>query len=73
MIAAVSDASGEFFVRYERFITPPTLCAVSDSVTSVLVRQQSDTCDSQQLTVNQFLPSFKWYPSTVCCSDEQRH
>ncbi|MFT6408630.1 MAG: prolyl oligopeptidase [Arenicella sp.] len=54
MIAAVSDTTGEFFARYEGFITSPALYAVGESVTPALVRQQSATFDSTNLKVDQF-------------------
>ncbi len=53
-IAAISDATGDFFARYEGFITPPTLYAVGKSLKPTLVRQQSATFDASNLTVSQF-------------------
>ena len=53
-IAAISDSTGDFFARYEGFITPPTLYAVAKSQTPMLVRQQSATFDASNLKVNQF-------------------
>jgi prolyl oligopeptidase len=53
-IAAISDATGDFFARYEGFITPPTLYAVGKSLKPTLVRQQSATFDASNLTVDQF-------------------
>lgn len=55
LIAAVSDATGEFFARYEGFITPPTLYAVAaDSSEPTLVMQQPATFDSSKLKVEQY-------------------
>jgi prolyl oligopeptidase len=53
-IAAVSDTTGEFFARYEGFITPPTLYVVGKSSRPALVRQQQATFDSDKLKVEQF-------------------
>ncbi|MBL4672715.1 MAG: S9 family peptidase [Arenicella sp.] len=54
VIAAISDTTGDFFARYEGFITPPTLYAVGKSLIPTLVRQQSATFDASNLSVNQF-------------------
>lgn len=53
-IAAISDTTGDFFARYEGFITPPTLYAVGKSLKPTVVRQQSATFDASNLTVDQF-------------------
>jgi prolyl oligopeptidase len=53
-VSAISNDSGEFFARYEGFLTPPTLYAVGRSPTPRLVLQQSRTFDSSRMTVDQF-------------------
>jgi len=53
-IAAVNDQNGDFFARYEGFITPPTLYAVGNSSIPLLVIQQSPTFDSTNMKVEQF-------------------
>lgn len=53
-IASISHVSGEFFARYEGFITPPTLYAVGESLTPKRILQQSATFDSRGLKVEQF-------------------
>ena len=53
-ISAISGTTGEFFAKYEGFITPPTLYAVSTDSKASVVMQQSATFDSTNLTTKQF-------------------
>lgn len=53
-IASISQITGDFFARYEGFITPPTLYAVSSSLSPKQILQQSATFDSSNLKVDQF-------------------
>ncbi|WP_189402770.1 prolyl oligopeptidase family serine peptidase [Arenicella chitinivorans] len=52
--AAGDKTSGEFFVRYEGFITPPTLLFIDDKLTVSTVRQQSATFNSEAMKVTQY-------------------
>ena len=49
------DESGNFFVKYESFITPPALYYVSSTdLKPKLMKSQEATFDENQFTVNQF-------------------
>jgi len=52
-IATTNDDTGEFFVRYEGFITPPTLYLVDPELKVKKVQQQAPTFDSSNLKVDQ--------------------
>jgi prolyl oligopeptidase len=54
VVQTTNDDTGEFIVRYEGFITPPSLYSVDQSNDVKLVQQQSPTFDSSNLEVNQF-------------------
>lgn len=54
-IGSVDDASGDFFVRYESFITPPTIYFVpSRDLKPEKVKAQAATFDGSLFEVNQF-------------------
>lgn len=53
-VVASHDASGEFFARYEDFLTPPTLFGVDIALNVNIVRQQSATFDAANMTVKQY-------------------
>lgn len=52
--AAGDKTSGEFFVRYEGFVTPPTLMFVDDKLAVSTVLQQSATFNGDAMTVAQY-------------------
>lgn len=58
-IAAAHDTSGEFFARYEDFLTPPTLYSVDVALNSKKILQQSATFDSSDMQVEQFFATSK--------------
>lgn len=58
-IAASSDETGEFFTRYEGFLTPPSLYSVNDDLQVKLVLQQSSTFDSSGMRVEQYFAESK--------------
>jgi prolyl oligopeptidase len=54
-VTSVNDENGDFFVRYESFITPPTLYFVSsETLKPEKVKAQNATFDSSQFEVSQF-------------------
>jgi len=58
-IETVNDTTGEFFVRYEDFLTPPTLYSVSADLNVKIATQQSATFDSSDFKAEQFFASSK--------------
>ena len=53
-VTSVDDASGDAFVKYESFVTPPTLYFVSDRDPSpAQVKQQAPTFDGSRFEVSQ--------------------
>lgn len=53
-IETSSDETGEFFARYEGFLTPPTLYSVAENLHSRVVLRQSATFDGSEMKVEQF-------------------
>ncbi len=53
-IASLNHKTGEFFARYEDFLTPPTLYLVDEKLNVEKIRQQSATFDSSPFKVQQF-------------------
>jgi prolyl oligopeptidase len=58
-IESVNEATGEFFVRYEDFLTPPTLYLVNKKLESKVAMQQSATFDSSNFKAEQFFSQSK--------------
>jgi prolyl oligopeptidase len=58
-IESVNPTTGEFFVRYEDFITPPTLYSVDADLNAKVAMQQSATFDSSQFKVEQYFSTSK--------------
>ncbi|MFT5571963.1 MAG: prolyl oligopeptidase [Cryomorphaceae bacterium] len=54
MVAASNDETGEFFARYEGFITPPTLYSIDSNLKVNVVLQQSPTFDASEMKVAQY-------------------
>ena len=48
-----NDVTGDFYARYEDFLTPPTLYAVDNSLNTKIATQQSATFDSSLMKVEQ--------------------
>ncbi|HHL31863.1 MAG TPA: S9 family peptidase [Oceanospirillales bacterium] len=54
-ISSVDDETGDFFVQYESFITPPSLYYVnSKNLEAELIKQQAESFDGSQFKVQQF-------------------
>jgi len=53
-IEASNDDTGEFFVRYEDFLTPPTLYSIDAKHKVKIAQQQSVTFDSSKFKVEQY-------------------
>ncbi len=53
LIAATSNETGEFFARYEDFLTPPTLFGIDAALNTEKVLQQSATFDAERMVVQQ--------------------
>ncbi len=54
-IASVDDKTGDFFVQYESFITPPSLYHVdAKKLEPVLVKQQDESFDGSKFKVEQY-------------------
>lgn len=53
-IEASNDRSGEFFARYEGFLTPPTLYMVDAALKVKVALKQSSTFDASQFKVEQY-------------------
>ncbi len=53
-IESTNDITGEFFVRYEGFLTPPTLYSVDEKLNTKIAEQQSATFDSSKFKVAQY-------------------
>jgi prolyl oligopeptidase len=54
LVAASNEETGEFFARYEGFLTPPTLYSIDSDLKVEIVLQQSATFDASQLEVAQY-------------------
>lgn len=54
-ITSVDDKTGDFFVQYESFITPPGLYHVNSKILKpVLIKQQDESFDGSQFKVEQY-------------------
>lgn len=53
-IEATNDDTGEFFVRYEGFLTPPTLYSIDAKLKVKIAQQQSATFDGSKFKVEQY-------------------
>ncbi|VAW38355.1 Prolyl endopeptidase [hydrothermal vent metagenome] len=54
-VSSVDDKSGDFFVQYESFITPPGLYYIdSKTLTPQLVKQQNESFDGSRFKVEQY-------------------
>lgn len=54
-VTSVDDTTGDFFVEYESFITPPSLYHVSNkSLKPELIKQQDESFDGSQFKVEQY-------------------
>lgn len=53
-IESTNDITGEFFARYEDFLTPPTLYSVDEKLKTKIAEQQSATFDSSKFKVAQY-------------------
>jgi len=58
-IEATNDTTGEFFARYEGFLTPPTLYSVDTKLNAKVVMQQPATFDSSNFKVEQYFTKSK--------------
>lgn len=58
-IESVDDETGEFFVRYEDFLTPPTLYSVNKDLETKVAMQQSATFDSSNFKALQHFATSK--------------
>ena len=58
-VQTTNDDTGEFIVRFEGFITPPSLYSVDQGNAVKLVQQQSATFDSSNLKVEQYFTESK--------------
>ena len=58
-IEAINSNSGEFFARYEDFVTPPTLYSVDNKLNAKIALQQSATFDGTQFKVKQYFTHSK--------------
>jgi len=54
-VSSVDKKSGDFFVKYESFITPPSLYFVgSDNLSPQLIKQQDESFDGSRFKVEQY-------------------
>jgi prolyl oligopeptidase len=53
-IESTNDDTGEFFARYEGFLTPPTLYSVDTKLNVKIAEQQSATFDAANFKVEQY-------------------
>jgi len=58
-IETKNNKTGEFFVRYEDFLTPPTLYSVDTNQLTKVALQQSATFDSSNFKVEQYFTQSK--------------
>lgn len=58
-IETSDDSSGEFFVRFEDFLTPPTLYSVNENLDVKVALQQSATFDGSKFMVKQYFANSK--------------
>jgi prolyl oligopeptidase len=59
LVAATNGNTGEFFARYEDFLTPPTLYSIDTALNAKIILQQSATFDSRNMVVRQFFSESK--------------
>lgn len=54
-VSSIDNKTGDFFVQYESFITPPSLYHInSKSLQPVLIKQQQESFDGSQFKVEQY-------------------
>ncbi|RLA02672.1 MAG: S9 family peptidase [Gammaproteobacteria bacterium] len=58
-IETVNDNSGEFFARYEDFLTAPTLYSINSKLEAKIAVQQSATFDGSKFKVEQYFTKSK--------------
>lgn len=58
-IESTNDITGEFFARYEDFLTPPTLYSVDEKLKTKIAEQQSATFDGSKFKVVQYFTKSK--------------